>query len=128
MHDTGKILAGVVIFLALVTSPFWFNAVSGKAAQGPDPELPKGEKACVESTEYMKAFHMDLLNQWRDTVVREGKRVYVGKDGKKHEMSLSRGCMKCHTSRAKFCSRCHDYAGVNPTCWDCHVEPEKVKR
>ena len=22
-----------------------------------------------------------------------------------------------------FCTKCHDYANVDPTCWDCHLEP-----
>jgi len=32
--------------------------------------------------------------------------------------------MKCHTDKAKFCDRCHNYVGVTPNCWDCHVEPK----
>ncbi len=127
MHDTGKILAGLVIFLGLATSPLWYNAASGKGHECPQPVLPAHEKQCVEGTEYMKANHMDLLNQWRDQVVREGAREYIASDGKKYDISLSRTCMKCHTSRKDFCTACHDYAGVKPYCWSCHVEPEATK-
>ncbi|MFH1726528.1 MAG: sulfate reduction electron transfer complex DsrMKJOP subunit DsrJ [Elusimicrobiota bacterium] len=127
MHDTGKILAGLLVFLALVSFPFWYNAASGKGAYKPEPKLPVGEKRCVAPREYMKSFHMDLLNTWRDEVVREGKREYVAHDGKKYDKSLSRTCMSCHTSRKDFCLRCHEYAGVTPYCWDCHVEPKDTE-
>ena len=37
MHDVGKIAGGLVVFLVLVTSPLWYNALS---ASTPDvPEL-----------------------------------------------------------------------------------------
>ena len=42
-------------------------------------------------------------------------------------MSLTRTCMRCHTSEQKFCAECHDYAGAHLTCWDCHVKPEDAK-
>ncbi len=125
MYDKGKILTGLAIFLAIVTFPLWYNATSGKGSYVPEPELPPAEKLCVESKEYMKASHMDLLNEWRTQVVREGKREYVSTDGRKFDMSLSLTCMKCHSNREKFCTQCHDYTGVTPYCWDCHVEPEE---
>jgi hypothetical protein len=74
-----------------------------------------------------------MLNDWRDNVVRSDSR-FLMKDGKnvmvkgeKAEMSLSRTCMKCHTSKANFCDQCHNYLDVKPYCWDCHVAPEEVK-
>ena len=127
MHDTGKILAGLLIFLALVTFPVWYNAVSGKSDYVPDPKIHTPGERCVAPTEYMKAFHMDLLNTWRDDVVRDGDRKYVSPDGREFDKSLSRTCMDCHKSRKEFCTECHDYAGVDPYCWDCHVEPEVAK-
>jgi hypothetical protein len=124
MNDTGKIIAGLVVFLVLVTFPFWFGMTAGDSSYVPEPELPAGEESCVESREYMRSFHMDLLNQWRDAVVRDGERVYVSAlDGKKFEMSISATCIKCHVSKVNFCDQCHDYVGVDPYCWDCHVEP-----
>ena len=121
MYDSGKIILGIVIFLILVTFPFWFNM--GKAGPAPKLQLPKDEKQCVAATEYMRAAHMDVLNEWRDEVVREGKRVYVGLGGKKYNMSLQNTCMKCHNDKAQFCDKCHDYMGVAPKCWECHIEP-----
>jgi hypothetical protein len=74
----------------------------------------------------MKANHMDLLNEWRDLVVRDGKRIYDSFDGKEYIMSLSNTCMDCHSNKSEFCDSCHDYSGVIPYCWDCHVEPEEL--
>ena len=37
MNDKGKIIAGVIVFFALVTFPFWFNM--GKAAPKPEEIL-----------------------------------------------------------------------------------------
>ncbi len=124
MHDAGKVIIGLAIFVLLITFPIWFTLASGKAGHRPELELPKNETQCVESKEYMKAWHMDLLNDWRDAAVRDGKRMYVAEDGKKYVMSLSLTCLKCHTNKAKFCDECHNYVGVVPYCWDCHVDPK----
>ena len=129
MFDTGKVILGIAIFLVLVTSPLWFNAATSAGPSVPELEAPPGgEEACVEKTEWMRAYHMDLLDDWRDRVVREGERVYVSDlSGKDYEMSLSNTCMDCHTNKAEFCDRCHDYMAVTPYCWDCHVEPKEAQ-
>ncbi|MCG6893339.1 MAG: sulfate reduction electron transfer complex DsrMKJOP subunit DsrJ [Desulfobacteraceae bacterium] len=126
MNDRGKIIAGLAIFIAIVTLPFWFNM--GKAAPVPDPKLTakaKAAKECVESTAYMRAEHMQLLDVWRDTVVRDAKRVYVTEKGKEYMMSLSNTCLDCHSNKTEFCDRCHDYASARPYCWDCHIDNPK---
>ncbi len=125
MHDAGKVILGLGIFLALVTFPIWFTVATGNYGYTPELQMPEGYTQCVESKEYMTSWHMDLLDQWRDEVVREGKRYYVSKTyGDKHEMSLTKNCMKCHNDKAQFCDKCHNYLGVEPYCWDCHIEPE----
>ena len=128
MYDSGKVITGLVVFVALVSSPFWLTAAGGKADYKPQPELAKGleGKKCVESKEYMRAFHMDLLNRWRDEVVREDSRVHYSPDGRAFDKSLSNTCLECHSNTEQFCDRCHDFVGVNPYCWDCHIE-KKVK-
>jgi len=128
MYDAGKVIAGIVIFLALITFPIWFNAVAGEEADAPDLAIDPQYTQCVESTEYMKRNHMDLLNEWRDIVVREGQRTFIAPDGNEYEMSLTNTCMKCHSNRAEFCQKCHNYMAVAPYCWDCHLEPEEVNR
>jgi hypothetical protein len=125
MRDGGKIIAGLAAFIVLAALPFWHSVLAGAPAK-PDPKLPANEKQCVSSREDMRANHMDLLNEWRDTVVREGRRTYVAASGRTFDMSLSRTCMKCHTSKKEFCDSCHNYLAVAPYCWDCHVEPKEV--
>lgn len=127
MYDSGKVIAGLVIFVVLLTFPFWYNL--GKAAPAPEPKLSekaKAAKECVESKAYMTAEHMQILNEWRDTVVRNAQRIYVSSSGKKFEMSLSNTCLDCHTEKAEFCDKCHNYAAVTPYCWDCHVDPKEA--
>ncbi|MEW6442164.1 MAG: sulfate reduction electron transfer complex DsrMKJOP subunit DsrJ [bacterium] len=125
MYDAGKIIAGLLIFLALLTSPVWYNVVSGKADYQPQPQLPTEQKECVKPAAYMKPFHMDLLNQWRDEVVRQDTRVYGTVAGQTYDKSLTSTCLSCHANKAEFCDRCHNYLGVNPYCWDCHVQPKE---
>jgi hypothetical protein len=126
MYDAGKIIVGLVVFIILATSPLWLNAMLGGSPEVPEIKLPtNGSTECVEGTEYMRAEHMDLLNQWRDDVVRRGTRDYVSStSGKVYDMSLSRTCMDCHSNKAEFCDACHTYLAVSPYCWDCHVEPK----
>ncbi|MBI9085689.1 MAG: sulfate reduction electron transfer complex DsrMKJOP subunit DsrJ [Desulfobacterales bacterium] len=129
MNDKGKIITGLVIFFAILTLPFWFNL--GKAAPVPKPELSakaKAAKQCVRSTEYMRAEHMQLLNDWRETVVRDAKRTYINEHGKAFNMSLSNTCLDCHDNKAQFCDRCHDYASARPYCWDCHIDNPKGEK
>ena len=125
MYDSGKIIAGLIIFLGLITFPFWRNLASGEAPQVPDLKIITEADECVAPTEYMRSSHMALLNEWRDLVVREGNRVYVASNGKEHPMSLSNGCMSCHPNKTEFCDACHNYVGVTPICWDCHIEPKE---
>lgn len=142
MYNARPIIAGIVIFLGLVTFPFWYGM--GKAAPAPEPNLDTPAiqqlqvKECVEPTPDMRARHMQLLNDWRNWVVRDGNRVYVAENGKKYDMSLQNTCLKCHASptpsdrmesnQTQFCDTCHNYAGVKPDCWSCHIDPREGKR
>ncbi len=126
MHDSGKIVVGLVIFVGLVTFPVWYSFGSGADTARPALVLPAGASRCVEDKEYMAANHMDLLDDWRNAVVRQGRRDYVSQAfGTTYEMSLTGTCLGCHTDRETFCDRCHTYSGVEPNCWNCHVEPDK---
>lgn len=129
MNDRGKIIGGLIVFLVLITSPIWYNMASGKAKDAPKPELTekaKKAKQCVMPTPFMKTRHMDLLNQWRDKVVRHGERIHVSPSGKKYIRSLSNTCMDCHSNKEKFCDRCHEYSAVEaPVCWNCHASRGK---
>lgn len=125
MYNAGKIIIGLVVFVVIMTLPFWYNA--GKAAVAPQPVLPEKEKQCVESTPFMRAKHMELIDDWRNAVVREGQRIYVGLGGKKYDMSFQRTCMGCHSEKEKFCDRCHTYVAVSPNCWACHIDPKEMR-
>lgn len=125
MYDGGKIITGLVVFLILVTFPIWYDAIGGKPNQVPDLKIVTTAKECVLSTEFMRLNHMNLLNQWRDLVVRDNVHYFTGIGGKKYEMSLSNTCMNCHSNKSEFCDQCHNYLDVNPYCWDCHVAPKE---
>ncbi len=129
MYDAKKIVPGLLIFLALMTSPIWYSW--GKAASPPDLKLDTPaiqqlkEKRCIEPTPYMIANHMELLDSWRNAVVRQGDRIYVASDGKEYGMSLTGTCLNCHSNKEQFCDRCHNYEDVKPTCFSCHVAPQE---
>lgn len=133
MYDSGKIIAGLVIFFALVLFPFYSNI--GKAVAKPELKLDTpailewekehGRKECVESKEFMRAGHMQLLNDWRDSVVREGNRIYTNASGRQFNISLQNTCMNCHSNKTKFCDQCHNFMAVKPYCWDCHIAPKE---
>ena len=130
MNDKKWIILGLVIFLGLLTFPLWYNFAikAGKAAPAPTPvlsEKAKAAKECVMSTDYMKRDHMKVLDLWRLTVVRDGRREFVNEKGKVFNMSLSNTCLDCHDNKAEFCDKCHDYASVRPYCFDCHIDNPK---
>ncbi|RME28997.1 MAG: hypothetical protein D6806_01965 [Deltaproteobacteria bacterium] len=141
MNDKAKIVTGVIIFLVAFSFPWWYQLAAGKAG-ALELEKPAGRKLCIEDTGYMKSRHMELLDQWRDLVVRGGDGVYVpllkhpcGGDSDcpggacvqgncRYDMSLTGTCLACHR-RSRFCNRCHEHLNVRPYCWDCHLSPEK---
>lgn len=125
MYDRGKVLTGLAIFVVVVTFPIWYNLVH--AQHVPVPLLPKDVKQCVGKLDYMRTSHMELLNTWRDEVVRSENRKVIEVGGKQYVKSLQLGCMTCHPDRQKFCDECHTYAAVNLFCWDCHFQPKEKK-
>ena len=48
MNDRVVIVAGLIVFLALVTSPFWYSAVAGAGAPLPELEKPTDGSHCIE--------------------------------------------------------------------------------
>ncbi len=130
MNDKKWIITGLVVFTVIILFPLWYNF--GKAAPAPEPVLSAKAKAagyCVLPKAEMKAGHMQILDVWRSSVVRTGKRIYKSTTGKEFNMSLSTGensCVGCHTSKVEFCDKCHNYASVRPYCWDCHNAPKEA--
>jgi len=124
MYDQGKVIVGIAVFVGFVTFPIWWQAFGDN--EPPQLAEPTGD-SCIESVEFMRASHMDTLNDWRNGVVRKGLREYVNSEGKAYEMSLTNTCLDCHSDKVGFCDECHDYAGVHPTCWECHIDPQEVQ-
>ncbi len=126
-----KIIAGILIFVVLITFPFWY----GKGKTSPQPALSLDTPAiaqlkeirCVEDKKFMRANHMKLLLTWREAVVRDGKRHYTATDGRIFEAKLSGTCLKCHSNKQQFCDRCHSYVGAKPNCFSCHIISGEVK-
>lgn len=128
MRDRGLIIACLAFFLVLITFPIWYGLAAGTTSKGPDPVLPSSEKFCVAPREYMRNYHMELLMNWREQVVRNDVRTFVSFNRKTYTISLTGTCLGCHTSKADFCDRCHNYAGVNVYCWDCHIDPKLARQ
>ena len=129
MKDKALIITGLVIFIIIITFPFWFNHF--KTVPAPELKLtPKAQaaKECVRPTAFMKSEHMQLLDEWRHSVVRNAERIYVNGSGKEFTISLSNTCLDCHSNKADFCDKCHNYASVYPYCWDCHIDNPKENK
>ena len=130
MRDRGLILAGLLIFLGIISVPVWYNPSSGKIPVMPELKLPASARECVAPISYMKTSHMKLLNEWRDQAVRAGNRTFTAYNGRTYAISLTATCLQqCHEDKAAFCDRCHAYNGVkSPNCWDCHVDPKLAQK
>lgn len=134
IYNKGWIFLGILVFVAIALFPIYNNF--GKVNAKPDPKVDTpeilkweqqyGKKECVESKEFMRTEHMQLLNNWRDSVVRDDNRGYISDaNHKRFNMSIQNGCMVCHSSKKKFCDECHNYMAVKPYCWDCHLTPDE---
>jgi nitrate reductase cytochrome c-type subunit len=155
MYKGGKIIASLIIFVAVIISPFLYNM--GKANAGPENldanlKVTAGTQ-CVEPASYMLANHMQLLDKWRLAYIRDGQTVYTNSQGKEFKINIDT-CTKCHSTGAaattagvsnpalktagtsktavttsdQFCVSCHTYAAVEPTCWSCHNQPGEATK
>lgn len=124
MYKPARIGAFVVVCLAILLAPLLINH-----AQAPQPmtsalATPQIEALdqhrCIESTEYMRADHMKLLDDWRNEVLRGTATMYQSSTGQIYDMSLEETCFSCHSNRAEFCLSCHDVVAVSTDCWNCH--------
>jgi hypothetical protein len=138
MYDAGKVIVGLGLFVVLFTSPFWYNAARGTKLQAPDLAPARAmapDQQCMMDTRFMRERHMDLLNTWRNDVVRLDDRflkedpayavdpqgIRRWPDGKPMQKSLTNTCLRCHSNYNEFCNRCHADNGVQPSCFSCHL-------
>lgn len=106
---------------ALVLASVMATALSpASASEGKRPINARGEQ-CVESTDFMRRNHMELLKHHRNETMRQGIRTT------KHSL---KGCVECHASektgsvaasKEDFCVSCHAWTAVHLDCWDCHA-------
>jgi hypothetical protein len=129
MKNKGLIITGLVVVLIIALTPLWWNLFAGSSDEAPEPKLSdkaKEKQFCVESKEFMKKEHMQLLDEWREDVVRNAKRTYINSKGEEYDMSLTNTCLDCHANKSEFCDACHNYTSVRPYCWDCHNTKENI--
>ncbi len=130
MYDKVKIIPLIIIFLGLIAFPFYYNLIKA-AVVTPKPEVSLDtpeirnmkEKQCVKPKEFMSAHHMKLLDEWRNSAIRDNNRYFGTIDGVRYDKSLQKTCMHCHSNKRNFCDKCHIYADVKVYCWDCHIAP-----
>jgi len=116
--ENGKALL-LMITVLIILLPLGYSVLHRLTAQNADPpevflERPDSTYTnCVKETEYMRYHHWELLRGIREEVVRYGKRGEIG---------LNK-CKECHTSRERFCNRCHNAVSMYPDCYGCHHYP-----
>ncbi|MEE9443195.1 MAG: hypothetical protein V3V99_11085 [candidate division Zixibacteria bacterium] len=117
--DNKATLIKIVIPLIIILIPFVYSLVSFVVAKATEPVPPLLERPdpqyekCVKDTDYMRYHHWELLRAVREEVVRYGKRGEIGLNG----------CRECHTSRERFCDKCHNAVSLTPNCFGCHNYP-----
>lgn len=119
MSSKRSSLAAVVIPILILLIPFGYSIISHVLARDIDNVQPFLErpdekyKDCVRETTYMRFHHWELLRAIREEVVRYGIRGDIG----------LKKCRECHTSRERFCNKCHDATSLTPDCYGCHYYP-----
>ena len=112
-----NIIIGIAVLVIVFTYPFWNAAIGSPAV----PELPiPQEEQTIGYAEYKRANHMQILDDWKTSVVRDGDRMYMSEQGIAYMMSLQNSCLECHNVQ-QFCDACHNFADVSLNCWTCHV-------
>lgn len=147
MNSKAGVVTVLVIAVVVLTVPLWValgQRVTGRLKPAPEIPKPTNSELCIMKEP--RAQHMQVIDEWRNSVVREGKSVYKSqnhvdpKTGEPVEyvMSLTQTCLlECHASekdpatdaegnvlsvQQRFCNECHQFANIRPNCWDCHLE------
>ncbi len=107
---------GYSVFAAMLTPR---ELVERGFLERPDPVHTN----CVLDSKYMRLHHWEKLTAAREEVVRFGNRELVQKGGGREGIVLLGECQRCHTSRERFCDRCHEAVNLYPECWGCHYYP-----
>jgi hypothetical protein len=110
----------VAALAAAVLLPLGVTVLDHALATPEVPFLDRPEGRCLEGTPFvladsawMRFHHWEFLRWLREEAVRYGRRGVL---------TLNK-CRECHTSRARFCDRCHDSTSLTPDCFGCHYYP-----
>jgi hypothetical protein len=119
----------VAVSLAVILFPLGYSVVSAPFSHGAEQPEPASGDYCLGSIDpaYMRFHHMELLQQARDEIVREGKTGDIMCEGRSVEVKLE-NCWQCHPSRERFCNRCHVAVNLYPNCFRCHYDPDEVPK
>jgi len=115
--------------LMLLATAVMLSASVNVNAEVTGPVIPQGKgEQCVEPTDVMRKDHMEFMLHQRDETMHNGIRT------KQHAL---KECINCHVQETHenddgkvarygedehFCSSCHNYAGVNIDCFQCHAD------
>ena len=118
LNNKASVIAVIMPILIILFPPIYslFTSVFARAGQTSELFLEKPDakyEECVKETEYMRHHHWELLRAIREEVVRYGIRG---------ELGLNK-CKECHTSRERFCNKCHNAVTMTPDCYGCHYYP-----
>ncbi|WP_088186428.1 sulfate reduction electron transfer complex DsrMKJOP subunit DsrJ [Desulfosporosinus sp. FKA] len=125
MYKGGRIIASLVVFVAFLGFPFFYNM--GKANAEPknlaeNIKLIESTQHDIEPASWMIANHMKLLDQWRQAYVRDGQTIYVNNRGEKFPININTWSNTVGANSNQFCITCHNYVGVQLNCFSCHTQ------
>lgn len=122
----------LVVLVGLTALPMLSNAGDLGPVTPKAKENASEKTKCIRPVTEMRKNHMEFLKHKRDATMREGVRTKAD--------SLVE-CIDCHVTPndkgeyarigedGHFCSSCHNYAGVNIDCFDCHSDlPEDAAK
>jgi hypothetical protein len=110
--------------VGVALAPVWQRAAAARAPRAA-VKIDKPGTRCLASKDVMRTAHMQILDDWRDGVVRDGIRVERAADGSAVTRSLGGTCLECHGGKKNFCDSCHQDLAVRPVCWECHADPRE---
>ena len=112
-------IIAVALPILIILSPLGYSISSfvfAEETENPQPFLERPDakyEDCVKETDYMRFHHWELLRGIREEIVRYGK---TG------DITINK-CRECHTSRERFCDKCHNEISMKPDCFECHHYP-----
>lgn len=116
-----KAMIILVIFGGIMYLPFALHAVNGNIFKGlPIPvlnSLGSDDQSAAAESQYSAA-----MDQYAAGLPKPSVPVQVDMNYMRNHMNIlkqpgqsTKQCAACHTNRAEFCDRCHNYVGINPT-------------